>query len=46
MRHFSYLDKVIQEVDMALRTLVTPENRASQRDIPGKALPDAPLTDA
>lgn len=46
MRQFSYLDRVIQEMDMALRTLVTPENRVSKREVPGKALPDHPLTAA
>lgn len=46
MRQFSYLDRAIQEVDMALRTLITPENRASKRETPGKALPENPLTAA
>lgn len=46
MRQFSYLDRAIQEVDMALRTLITPENRASKRETPGKTLPENPLTAA
>lgn len=46
MQHFSHLDRIIQEMDMALRTLITPENRASKREVPGKALSDPPLTDA
>ena len=44
MRYFSFIDKVIWEVDLAVRTLVPPENRASKRAVPGDELVASPLS--
>lgn len=40
----SLLDRVINEVDGALRTLMPPKNRITQRISPADAIPDIPLS--
>jgi 3-demethoxyubiquinol 3-hydroxylase len=44
MRYFNSIDKVIREIDSAVRTLVPPENRSSKRAFPGEALANTPLS--
>ena len=44
MRHVSALDRVIQEVDLAIRAFVIPEHRVSKRASPGHDMADCPLT--
>ena len=44
MRSFSLCDKVLLEIDTAIRTLFVPENRSTTREHPGLALPEPLLT--
>ena len=44
MRSFSFSDKLLCEVDTALRTLFVPEHRSTVREHPGEALSEAKLT--
>lgn len=44
MVHFSFLDKIIHEVDNALRTLYPPQQRTCTRLSPARTTPDTPLT--
>lgn len=44
MRRLSQLDTIINQVDTAIRTLIPPKTRLSQRAIPGANLADAALS--
>lgn len=44
MRSFNLTDKLLCEVDTALRTLFAPEHRSTVREHPGEALSEAKLT--
>lgn len=44
MRDLNFLDNVISEIDSALRTLVPPKNRSSQRPSPALTIRDGELT--
>lgn len=44
MRKFSLIDNILSELDSAVRTLIPPQQRCSQRPIPGAALPNPSLT--
>lgn len=46
MRHLSLIDKLLCEVDTALRTLIVPEHRNSVRQNPGKSIDESPLSSA
>jgi ubiquinone biosynthesis monooxygenase Coq7 len=46
IRHFSVFDRILNEVDVALRTICVPEQRAVHRASPADALADAPMTTA
>ncbi|MDP1601800.1 MAG: 2-polyprenyl-3-methyl-6-methoxy-1,4-benzoquinone monooxygenase [Legionella sp.] len=43
MRDLNFLDHLLNNVDLAIRTMVPPENRASKRSFPGEQLVDEPL---
>lgn len=43
MRKLTLIDKVLNEVDTALRTLMPPENRVCNRPSPAQSLHDTPL---
>jgi ubiquinone biosynthesis monooxygenase Coq7 len=44
LRQLTWIDKIIGEVDNALRTLTTPKQRASDRPNPAKKIKAAPLS--
>lgn len=44
MRQLSLLDKLLCEIDVALRTLTVPEHRNNHRENPGQSLPEHPLS--
>ncbi len=46
MRHLSIVDKVLCEIDTAVRTLIVPEHRKSVRQNPGQYIEENPLSSA
>ena len=44
MRHLSLFDKLLCEIDTAVRTLIIPEQRESVRENPGKKMEESSLT--
>jgi ubiquinone biosynthesis monooxygenase Coq7 len=46
MRKFTLVDHVIKELDVALRTLIPPQNRVSNRPSPAQDISDTPLNPA
>jgi 3-demethoxyubiquinol 3-hydroxylase len=44
MRNLNFLDHLLNNIDLAIRTLVPPENRASKRPFPGEQLVEQPLS--
>lgn len=44
MRNLNIIEQLITEVDTALRTIVTPKNRSSNRSTPAQNIPEASLT--